>query len=205
MSSFQAIETTYNDRRFRSRLEARWAVVFDRTWFRWDYETEGIQLPAGPYLPDFRLYRDDGSAMWVEIKPAHEIPEPTFTKLAELASESGETCFLLSGPPKPGEFEWWQFLPGGVRVHVRNTRRPPYLPEDMLEATDVPWENVRDAMRAGMAARFEHGETPDHDGLTNIGKVMGELMRGRIGREVRKGEMVERVRHNVPPAGEVSA
>lgn len=195
MSTYKAIETRYNGRLFRSRLEARWAVAFDRTWFRWDYEVEGIMLPTGPYLPDFRLHRDDGSAMWVEIKPSHEVPERSFSLLGELAHESGEQCYLLSGPPRPGEFEWWHFAPDGERTHERNTRRYPFLPLDMLEATDVPWDNIEAAMDAAMQARFEHGEKPAQDGLVNVGRVVSDLQRGpRIGRAIRKGEFLEKLR-----------
>lgn len=44
MSSIQAIETTYNGYRFRSRLEARWAVFFDALGIQWKYEREGYAL-----------------------------------------------------------------------------------------------------------------------------------------------------------------
>jgi hypothetical protein len=59
------IETKYAGRRFRSRLEARWAVFFDSLGVAWDYEKEGYSLPSGPYLPDFWL---PANRWWVEIK-----------------------------------------------------------------------------------------------------------------------------------------
>lgn len=64
----KAIETQYKGCRFRSRLEARWAVFFDHLGIKWDYELEGFQFPDGSrYLPDFRLHM--GSAgMWFEVK-----------------------------------------------------------------------------------------------------------------------------------------
>ena len=52
----KAIETEYKGYKFRSRLEARWAVFFDIIGIRWEYEPEGIVLSDGtPYLPDFYL------------------------------------------------------------------------------------------------------------------------------------------------------
>ena len=52
----QAIETEYNGYRFRSRLEARWAVFFDALGVDYEYEPEGFELPDGRwYLPDFRV------------------------------------------------------------------------------------------------------------------------------------------------------
>lgn len=62
----KAIETRYKGYRFRSRLEARWAVFFDAMGIRWEYEPEGFDMgEAGWYLPDF--YLPDFNA-WVEIK-----------------------------------------------------------------------------------------------------------------------------------------
>jgi hypothetical protein len=54
MKKIKAIETRYKGYRFRSRLEARWAVFFDALELRWDYEPEGFETNAGNYLPDFR-------------------------------------------------------------------------------------------------------------------------------------------------------
>ena len=52
----KAIETIYKGYRFRSRLEARWAVFFDALGVRYEYEPEGFDLGNGMYyLPDFRL------------------------------------------------------------------------------------------------------------------------------------------------------
>jgi hypothetical protein len=50
-----AIETMYRDVRFRSRQEARWAVLFDELNIAWRYEIEGYKLPTHWYLPDFWL------------------------------------------------------------------------------------------------------------------------------------------------------
>ena len=63
----KAIETQYNGYRFRSRLEARWAVFFDTANIRYQYEPEGFVLHDGTrYLPDFYL---PDFEIYVEIKP----------------------------------------------------------------------------------------------------------------------------------------
>lgn len=65
----KAIETKYKGYRFRSRLEARWAVFFDALGLKWEYEPEGFELSNGErYLPDFRVQGSDCS-VWVEVKP----------------------------------------------------------------------------------------------------------------------------------------
>lgn len=66
------IETYYNGYRFRSRLEARWAVFFDAAGVRYEYEPQGFVLPSGnKYLPDFLVHgivgRDEGD-LWIEVK-----------------------------------------------------------------------------------------------------------------------------------------
>lgn len=70
LSSFKAIETVYKGYRFRSRLEARWAVFFDAVGIEWLYEPEGFEKRIGGdnfarYLPDFYLPE---SGTWVEVK-----------------------------------------------------------------------------------------------------------------------------------------
>lgn len=64
--AIKAIETYYNGYRFRSRLEARWAVFFDALNVRYEYEVQGFQLGDKIfYLPDFYL---PNSLAYVEIK-----------------------------------------------------------------------------------------------------------------------------------------
>lgn len=66
VSGLKAIETRYKGYRFRSRLEARWAIFFDALGLQWEYEKEGFILPSGRYyLPDFWI---EGLG-WFEIKP----------------------------------------------------------------------------------------------------------------------------------------
>ena len=61
----KAIETRYKGYRFRSRLEARWAVFFDEMGLDWRYEPEGFDLGHGlKYLPDFLV----SGKYYVEVK-----------------------------------------------------------------------------------------------------------------------------------------
>lgn len=86
--TIKAIETVYKGYRFRSRLEARWAVFFDALGIAWDYEPEGFELPSGGrYLPDF-LLRDNGihPDLWVEVKPPKPIPPANLQRVREFAN-----------------------------------------------------------------------------------------------------------------------
>lgn len=53
--AIKAIETRYAGYRFRSRLEARWAIFLDHMRIGWEYEPEGFETSAGLYLPDFKI------------------------------------------------------------------------------------------------------------------------------------------------------
>ena len=87
----KAIETVYNGYRFRSRLEARWAVFFDALDVKYEYEKEGYELPSGRYLPDYWLPELD---IWVEIKGAPPT-EKEEKKCRELFDHHGSpvVCF----------------------------------------------------------------------------------------------------------------
>lgn len=66
-TDIKPIETAYNGYKFRSRLEARWAVFFDASKIAYHYEPEGFVLSdSSHYLPDFYL---DDFGVYVEIKP----------------------------------------------------------------------------------------------------------------------------------------
>jgi len=91
-----AIETSYKGYRFRSRLEARWAVFFDALGVPWEYEKEGYDLPeVGKYLPDFWLPHQEA---FVEIKGEHP-NEEELAKCYQLFRNSGYAVFAFSGVP----------------------------------------------------------------------------------------------------------
>lgn len=106
------IETEYNGYRFRSRLEARWAVFFDALEIPYEYEAQGYTLDGVPYLPDFTLHtygdRDDDTRSDVvrgpviaEVKGL-DVDEHEGRHVQLLRKLSVHlNCFtmLLSGPP----------------------------------------------------------------------------------------------------------
>lgn len=105
MNTIHAIETEYNGYRFRSRLEARWAVFFDTLGVPYDYEPEGFELGSGiRYLPDFWLPTWNS---WVEIKPTMDVcdTERAMHLLGILAENTGKFGLLLIGEVWPGRTE----------------------------------------------------------------------------------------------------
>jgi hypothetical protein len=96
MNDITPIETTYKGYRFRSRLEARWAVFLDAIKVRWEYEMEGYVLQDGTkYLPDFFL-PDIG--MWIEVK-APGAGAAEFAKARQLFLGTQQPVFVTSGMP----------------------------------------------------------------------------------------------------------
>lgn len=114
-NEIKPIETVYDGYRFRSRLEARWAVFFNAAGIEYQYEPEGFVLPDGSwYLPDFYLPKVGGRAgkngLWVEVKGRMT---PTVLRTARLfagVDECSEECragehplLLVGAIPRPDE------------------------------------------------------------------------------------------------------
>lgn len=76
-----AIETEYAGYKFRSRLEARWAVFFDSLGVEWRYEPEGFEAGRTRYLPDFYLPE---LKVWCEVKAGDCIPECDATRMSDV-------------------------------------------------------------------------------------------------------------------------
>lgn len=105
--SLKAIPTEYGGIRFRSRLEARWAVFFDALQVPWCYEAEGYKLPDGTmYLPDFYLPRWECT---VEVKGVAEPGE--IAKCAVLSECLRRRVVLLEGFPALGSYHVLSFHP----------------------------------------------------------------------------------------------
>ncbi len=106
----KAIETVYDGYRFRSRLEARWAVFFKTLGIPYKYEKEGYDLDGTYYLPDFWLPEQK---CWIEIKGQH----PT--------NEEHKKCELLT-----------ELTQSKVFILFGNIPNPDNLPESLSEHKD---------------------------------------------------------------------
>lgn len=102
-SSIKAIETKYKGYKFRSRLEARWAVFFDNCNADWEYEPEGYDLGNGIYyLPDFLIHNVDGRVggdLYVEVKG--QMTEEDAKKIKEFSKH--KPILVLTEIPKGEE------------------------------------------------------------------------------------------------------
>jgi hypothetical protein len=170
------IETKYKGYRFRSRLEARWAVFFDALHVRYEYEKEGFDLGSGKwFLPDFYLVEQD---CYLEIKPGNlfEIDRKQYVdsivNTASLAQK--QNCLLIFGNPNYSEYNIVGALRGSeVYGHFAlgekgklwiikensATCLGPITDTDKLPSDDCTL--IMEAYTKARQARFEHGETPD--------------------------------------------
>ena len=110
-NNLKAIPTTYKGITFRSKLEAKWAVVFDELGVKWRYEAEGYELPSGNrYLPDFLLecygtrgdYDCEPFDLWVEVKGI--MTESDAKKIREFVHNDGgemNPVLILGDIPYP--------------------------------------------------------------------------------------------------------
>lgn len=115
--TIKAIETVYEGYRFRSRLEARWAVFFDALGIQWQYEVEGYEVNGVRYLPDFWL-PTFSEGMWAEVKPIDLTPHE-MNKARLLRDATNKPVWLCVGMPD-------------TRVYTILTPGDPEAP-DMLE------------------------------------------------------------------------
>ena len=98
--AIKAINTEYNGYKFRSRLEARWAVFFDTLGIEYEYEPEGFEFEDGTrYLPDFWMPTEE---CFIEIKPGTQWHYHKKSHL--LFSGTNKRVVYIAGLPWPGEY-----------------------------------------------------------------------------------------------------
>ena len=105
------IETVYNGYRFRSRLEARWAVFFDTIGARYEYEPQGFEFEDGTrYLPDFYLPDCD---RWIEVKGRMTpVDEHKIELFRNYLAANGNSVLVVVGeiPPEINPHKFWNLL-----------------------------------------------------------------------------------------------
>lgn len=125
------IETYYRGYHFRSRLEARWAVLLDRLKVRWQYEPQGFDLNGTWYLPDFWIRLADERpypeglpperGFWLEITPTPP-NDIAMQKCAALSYGTGHCVYLAAGTIGPDKPLIWKWHPkNGLRAGGRRT------------------------------------------------------------------------------------
>lgn len=159
LTTHKAIDTRYKGYRFRSRLEARWAVFFDHCGIDWVYEPEGYDLSqyedwfcgqrVGRYLPDFFL---TSCGLWVEIKGS--IPANHFLN----TNEECQMVALCAHTDVPFGYVFYGLpdAPSMVScISDNDVRRT----DEGVAIFSTPWVDIEKAIHAAKSARFEYGES----------------------------------------------
>lgn len=176
--TIRPVETVYNGYRFRSRIEARWAVFFDAIGCTYEYEPEGFDLGDGYYyLPDFYFPEHD---VWVEIK-GKQLTDEERQKIERFCQakcnieKTGTRFRLLEGQiPDVLQVQDGVFgIPCFNWITLRECAKVPGV--NMKVAKDdprgvllfAPWkpdcstQEMLDGLMKARQARFEHGEKPN--------------------------------------------
>jgi hypothetical protein len=108
--NIEAIPTSYLGVDYRSRAEARWAIVLTNLGIKFQYEPQVFDTPEGRYLPDFLL---PTQGCWIEVKGPHPSLRER-TKARAVARASGLPVHIFScGVPT--------ILPTGVPSYACGT------------------------------------------------------------------------------------
>lgn len=145
-----AIETRYDGYRFRSRTEARYAVLWRILGWPYAFESQGYALEIGAYLPDFWLPAADA---FIEVKPYGAPLIDDLELCRALASETGYDVLLVCGGPG-WDTEAIRFSPDYA---ARLTTLAWFLQERGLSRGQIGM-----GFDAARSARFEHGEHPGY-------------------------------------------
>lgn len=151
----KAIETEYNGYKFRSRLEARWAVFFDAMNIPYYYEHEGYERTFGDgedpirYLPDFYLPKH---RLWAEVKGVTcrgEIPPEDAERISWMIDFDGPCSngvVMLGDIPEPKgatSMDWaiWKWTGKGLKWGYCIGHEPPPDGWDLMELDYqvAPW------------------------------------------------------------------
>jgi hypothetical protein len=173
------IETVFDGHRFRSRLEARWAVAFKALRLPYEYEIEGFELSGGVrYLPDFYL---PTLKVFVEIKPRAEIGRDAWEKIVRFSANGEQNLLLIVGPPAkhemrlftPASADPWEFYSDDsdtnldclLWVETEEFQQVEFGTIPLCTETRLvyvhpqPFDqcHLNEALLTGLQARFEHG------------------------------------------------
>lgn len=179
MTITESVPTDYAGIRFRSRLEARWAVFLATAGIEWRYEprTLAIHVPRRhrliPWLPDFWLPH---SAQLAEVKGF--MYADGFRRIRDIAHGTKYDVVILGHIPGPFDTRWpiqlhnykGEYAPHGlyalpwspgVSLLTRAIRERDFTPELLVKGyPTVPPEWSEEPLEAARRYRFPRTSGP---------------------------------------------
>lgn len=121
----KAIETKYDGYRFRSRMEARWAVFFKTAGIPYEYEKQGYELKSGRYLPDFFLPTID---TWFEVKGQIDFAVD-IAKFVDLVRETKKSILIANTTPRANvnEISLWYWSSTEIPASESDARKRVFM------------------------------------------------------------------------------
>lgn len=194
------IETIWRGYRFRSRLEARWAVAFDAMRFDWEFEPEGY-IPTGlRYLPDFlirnvKIQDDWVEDLYVEVKgvpQSYDIdkivafsefrPVYLVMKLPEFDPQAkpwySDMISASLDWPYPFTYTYIDHINRSAFLGVNDEGMPQLFgADDSLDRANINATGY--AYAAARLARFEHSERPENRREFGMARMFVDASRNR--------------------------
>jgi hypothetical protein len=154
--------TLFKGVRFRSRLEARWAAMFDLLGLKWDYEP----IDLAGWTPDFRITVE--VPVWMDVDdeldetPPQKIGTATVNVFAEVKPVyedhfHGHSIFAKA---LAKQRDIWVLLLGGAPQHatIGELCDPPEL-----RTAGTKWGDVHEALNGVIGGKWD--QCPDHESL----------------------------------------
>lgn len=198
----KGLEASYSGKIFRSRLEARWALLLDCLGIDWDYEPCHYQVgPALYYLPDFYLPRLE---TWLEVKGIPFMDSESMAKV--LAAVAGplpiplreaphtrSTALLLGGSlhlPQPGKTPVHTLVTAGEPGKANLSYAK--LAEGAIKLVGPPWDveaatGVKKARRPAAPRLAQLLDPPPIE--SSMPSVLHEAYRAAAGAEFLDGKL----------------
>ena len=204
------IETTYRGYRFRSRLEARWAVFFDAAGIAWEYEPDGYRLDSRSYLPDFWLSQLEA---FVEIKPTKSACEEAIPLMKQLVEKTLKRGLIIGGSPnveeehcvahlvmKPTKSSQQVQITKGTHnyktrwsrawrqcifcnsIYIHECKCEPSLSQQnhWYGKLEDKQSRIKHALGQGQRARFEHGEDGKPQKFSKLSEKINVYVAGSV-------------------------
>ena len=180
----KVLPTYYDGTKFRSRLEARWAIFFDYLRIPYRYEYEGFDLDGVWYVPDFYLPKQD---YWIEVKPVSpsEKEQDKCERLAK-ATETSTYCFWDiprpwdgsdDGPAYAWRSEWyfnWDNCHNFIQCHNCGAIRIEYYEHSYWYCNHCDSEADNEAKQLKMAYEVARRFRFDNFKIIESGRIINE-------------------------------
>lgn len=190
--SIRIIRTRWHGCQFRSKLEAKWAIVFELMGLEWSYEPEGFMVGNVWYEPDFLVAGFDGRGEgWSFIEVKGNMKDPDRRKIRAISKFF--PVYVVGDIPwsdplddqfdkwsDESEFHSFEYIDGdyfGAAIGVNKDGYPELFGYDSNYTRDCNKHTTTLCFEAARYAQFDHGNKPEHQDEYRVAKNNVSLLR----------------------------